>query len=149
MESERRRIGEVLRSIQLFLQRAKDATEKKRKRAEKCEELVANVVEHFHWINTVRNFQAFGTGSEPTLSPIVKVRAISDTYFAEFEEFVKQLEITSYNYENWTLDVRQKRLRGEAYDEATGGHADVLKTYMEKREAFLEELRSFARREFQ
>jgi hypothetical protein len=79
----------------------------------------------------------------------VKVRAISDTYFPELEEFVKQLEITSDKYENSILEVRQKKQRGEAYDEATGGHADALRTCMEKREAFLAELRSLARREFQ
>jgi hypothetical protein len=68
-----------------FLQRAKDATEKRRKRAEKFEELIAAVFEYIDWINTTRNFQAFGTGSEPASSPMAKIRAISDTYFPEFE----------------------------------------------------------------
>jgi hypothetical protein len=32
-----------------IIQRLKDAADKKRKRAEKCEELIGAVVEHFHW----------------------------------------------------------------------------------------------------
>jgi hypothetical protein len=132
---------------QLFLQRAKDAVEKKRKRAEKFEELVAAVVEHGHWIDTMRHFRAFGTGIEPTLSPIVKIRAISATYFSEFDELVLQFEVASYKYEWWMLETEQKRLAGET--ELLGGHEDVLKEYLGKREAFLKELRSFARREFQ
>jgi hypothetical protein len=35
-----------------FVQRAKDAADKKRKRAEKFEELVTAVYEHKHWIET-------------------------------------------------------------------------------------------------
>ena len=121
--------------------------EKKRKRAEKFEKLVAAVVEHGHWINSVRNFKAFGAGSEPTVSPIVKIRAISATYFPEFEQLVLHLEIVSTTYEKWMLETEQKRLEGESY--LLGGHDDVVKRYLEKREALLNELRSFARREFQ
>jgi hypothetical protein len=62
-----------------FIQRAKDAADKKRKRAEKFEELVGAVVEHLHWINTMRNFRTFGIGSEPTMSSVAKIQAISDT----------------------------------------------------------------------
>jgi hypothetical protein len=94
-----------------FLQRAKDATEKKRKRAEKFEDLVAAVVEHSHWIDTVRNFKVFGTGSEPTPSPIVKIRAISATYFPEFEMLILQLDQASAVYEGWMLDARLKKAR--------------------------------------
>jgi hypothetical protein len=132
----------------LFLQRAKDAVEKKRKRAEKFEELVAALGEHFYWIDTLRNYAAFGSGNEPTLSPIVKMQAISDTYFPEFEEFIQQLEVASRNYHNWALDVGQKRLRGDAGYANLTDHEDALNKYMEKRQALLAEFRSFARREF-
>jgi hypothetical protein len=124
----------------LFLQRAKDAVEKKRKRAEKFEELVAALGEHFYWIDTLRNYAAFGSGNEPTLSPIVKMQAI--------EEFIQQLEVARRNYHNWALDVGQKRLRGDAGYANLTDHEDALNKYMEKRQALLAEFRSFARREF-
>jgi lysyl-tRNA synthetase class II len=120
---------------------------KKRKRAEKFEELVAAVFEHMDWINTTRNFQAFCMGSDATVSPMAKIRAISDTYFPEFEAFVEQLDIASNDYVIWMSSAAQRRLRKEP--ELLAGHDDVLKPYAEKRQALLTELRSFARREFQ
>ena len=131
----------------LFLQRAKDAVEKKRKRAEKFEELVAAVVEHVQWINSMRNFKAHGSGSEPALSPIVKIRAISATYFPEFEKLVLQLDFASNKYERWMVDAGLKRLLNEP--ELLAGHEDVVEKYLENREELLTELRNFARREFQ
>jgi hypothetical protein len=128
-----------------FIQRAKDVADKKRKRAEKFEELVGAVVEHGHWIKTLRSFKTYGIGSEPTLTPIVKIRAISATYFPEFEKLVLQLDLASHKYERWMVDTALKRLQ----DEPESGHDDISKEYIEKREALVTELRSFARREFQ
>src|ERR1700680_1778044 len=68
-----------------FIQRAKDAAERKRKRAEKFEELVAAVVEHGHWLDALRNIRGLGVGSELgfateiTLSPMAKIHAICAT----------------------------------------------------------------------
>ena len=130
-----------------FIQRAKDAADKKRKRAEKFEELVGAVVEHLHWINTMRNFRTFGIGSEPAMSSVAKIQAISDTYFPEFEDLVQQLYTASTDYEIWSSRAAQKKLRSEP--EYMAGHENIVKTYMEKREALLTALRNFARREFQ
>jgi hypothetical protein len=132
------------------IQRAKDATEKKRKRAEKFEELVAAVVEHDHWISAMRFVLISGQGSAaPTLSPIAKIQAIASTYFPEFELLVLQLESASHGYEQWILDTGQKRVRNEPGYEKLIGHDDVLAKYADKQRALLTELRSFARREFQ
>jgi hypothetical protein len=84
-----------------FIQRAKDATDRKRKRAEKYEELVAAVVEHYHWMASMRFFFVSGQGSQPTLSPITKIEAIVSTYFPQFEMLVRQLDSASNGYEVW------------------------------------------------
>jgi hypothetical protein len=69
----------------LVLEGRKQAAEKKKKRAEKFEELVAAVTEHGLWIGHTRYFIISGQGSEPPLSPITKIEAIVSTYFPEFE----------------------------------------------------------------
>jgi hypothetical protein len=134
------------------IQRAKDAAEKKRKRAEKFEELVAAVAEHRYWLAVMRFFVISGQDywrgiGQP--SPITKVQAIASTYFPEFKLLVLQLESASNQYEQWILDTGQKRVRNEPGYENLTGHGDVLTKYVDKQQEFLAELESFARREFQ
>jgi hypothetical protein len=91
----------------LFLQRLKDAADKKQKRREKCEELIGAVVEHYHWFAAMRYFFISGQGSQPTLSPITKIEAITGTYFPEFEGLLRQLDSASNDYEVWILDTAE------------------------------------------
>jgi hypothetical protein len=135
-----------------FVQRAKDAEEKKRKRREKFEELMAAVYEHGHWIGVMRFFiisgQDYSRGiGQP--SPITKVHAIASTYFPEFALLVLEFEVVSSQYEHWILDAGQKGVRNEPGYENLTGHDDILTKYKDKQQEFLTELRSFARREFQ
>jgi hypothetical protein len=133
----------------LMLERRKEASEKKKKRAEKFEELVGAVVEHYQWIGALRFFAISGQGSLPTLSPITKIEAIASTYFPEFEGVVRQFDTVSNNYEIWILSTGQKRVRNEPGYENLTGHDDVVTKYTDKRAEFLMELKRFARREFQ
>ena len=132
-----------------LIQRAKDAADKKRKRAEKCEELIGAVVEHYHWISAFRYFIISGQGSQPALSPITKMQAIVGTYFPEFEALVLKFDFASNEYEKWILDTGRKRVRNEPAYETLTGHNEVVSAYTERQHAFLAELRRFARREFQ
>jgi hypothetical protein len=132
-----------------FIQRAKDAADKKRKRAEKFEELVSAVVEHYHWFATMRFFYISGQGSEPPLSPITRIEGIVSTYFPEFEELVRRLDSASNRYEIWILNVGQKRVRNEAGYEKLDGHDEVVTNYKDARSNLLAELKRFARRKFQ
>jgi hypothetical protein len=126
-----------------FVQRAKDAAEKKQKRREKFEELVAAVVEHRHWIGVMRFFiisgQDYSRGiGQP--SPITKVHAIVSTYFPEFELLLLQFEVVSGAYEGWILNTGQKRVRNERGYETLTEHDDVLTKYVDKQQEFLTEL---------
>lgn len=132
-----------------FLQRLKDAADKKRKRAEKFEELVAAVAEHYHWFATMRFFIISGQGSQPTLSPITKIQAITGTYFSEFEDLVQKLDSASNDYEIWILDTGQKRLRNEPGYEKLTGHDEVVTKYTDARKQFLKKLNRFGRQHFQ
>jgi hypothetical protein len=132
-----------------WLQDQKEASDKKKKRAEKFEELVGAVVEHYQWIGGLRFFAISGQGSLPTLSPITKIEAIASTYFPEFQVLVRQLDSASNEYEQWILSTGQKRVKNEPGYEKLIGHDDVLTKYTDKRAEFLMELKRFARREFQ
>ena len=115
-----------------FLHHLQQKAEKKRKRAEKFEELVAAVVEHYHWFAVMRFFYISGQGSQPTLSPLTKIDAIASTYFPEFEGLVRELSSASSEYEKWILSTGQKRINNEPGYEKLIGHDDVLTKYTEK-----------------
>jgi hypothetical protein len=131
-----------------LVQRAKDASDKRRKRAEKCEELIGAVVEHYHWIDALKYFTISGQGNQPTLSPITKIQAIVGMYFPEFDALALQFDTVSNNYVIWILDMGQRRVRNEPGYENLAGHGDVLPQYIAKRMEFLSALRNVARREF-
>jgi hypothetical protein len=132
-----------------FLQRLKDAADRKRKRAEKLEELVSAVSEHLHWIGALRFFAISGLGSQPSVSPMTRIEGIVSTYFPEFELLTRQFESASNVYEMWILSIGQKRVRNEPGYEELVGHDEVSGKYTDKRVEFLMALKLFARREFQ
>jgi len=127
-----------------FIQRAKDATDRIRERAKTLEELIGAVVEHYHWIATMRYFYISGQGNQPTLSlsPIIKIQYIVAMYFPEFDALALQFDTVSNNYEIWMLSIGQQRVRNEPKYEHLAGHADVVQQYTDKRMEFLAELRA-------
>jgi hypothetical protein len=130
-----------------FIQRVKEKADKREKRADKLEELIGAVIEHYHWFAAMRYFFISGQENQPTLSPIIKIEAIAGTHFPEFGPLVQRLNSASNNYEIWILDTGQKRLRNEPGYEKLTGHDEVLTNYTRARDAFIAELRNFARRE--
>ena len=104
----------------------KEAQDKKRKREEKFEELVAAVVEHNQWFGALRFFAIAGQGSLPHLSPMTKIEAIVSTYFPELEGLLRRFASESTDYEVWILDRGQKRVLNEPGYEKLDGHDDVL-----------------------
>lgn len=131
-----------------FLYWLQGRREKRKKRAEKFEELLAAVVEHYHWLATMRFFFISGQGSAPTLSPITKIEAITGLYFPEFQVLVRRFDSASNEYEIWILATGQKRVRNEPGYENLTGHDDVVTKYTNVRKELLAELRSFALRKF-
>jgi len=107
------------------------------------------VVEHYHWIATKQFFFIAGQGSEPELSPMIKIEAITSTYFPEFMMSVRKLDSASNEYESWIFGMGQKRVRNEPGYEKLPGQNEVLTKYTDARADFLVELKLFARREFQ
>jgi len=140
-------IGIIAASVGPYLmQRAKDAADKKRKRAEKFEELVGAVYEYDHWIDTTRGIRVVGFEGAITVSPFAKIHAISDIYFPQFERAVEELRTAGHAYVMWMLEAAQNRPQKDTLDASLAEHETVVRPYMEKRNALLTELRSFARR---
>jgi hypothetical protein len=123
------------------------ADTKKRKRAEKFEELVAAVYEHDHWMDNLRRTYVVGFEGEIKVSPFAKMHAIADVYFPQFEKAIVELGTTAKEYRRWMYEVAQHK--PETKTELFAGHQKVVTPYMQKQEVLLAELRAFARREFQ
>jgi hypothetical protein len=129
------------------LERKKEAAEKRKKRAEKFEELVAAVYEFDHWIDKLKRVYAFGETGEYGVSPFAKLHAISRVYFPQFEKAISELDAAADAYKVWMMQAGQKRtaLKIESLNE---GFLDVLNPYVKKREELLSQLNKLAREEF-
>jgi hypothetical protein len=127
-----------------WLQRQKDQSERKRRRAEKFEELVAAVFEHGHWLNAYQREQLFGDGQDVGMSPIAKVLTIPAVYFPGLNQTIAELDVAATEYELWIVKERRKKLANEPYAENL---KEGFASYLRKRTSLLAELRNFARRE--
>lgn len=125
----------------------REKAERKKRRAEKLEELVAAVYEHKHWLDLVENIRVFGGTDAKPMSPFAKVEAIATVHFPQFLPKLTQLESAAHDYELWMLDAASKRLTTGKPD--TNGHKEAYAGYATKRGEALKEMREYARREFQ
>jgi hypothetical protein len=130
-----------------YLHHLQQKAEKKRKRAEKFEELIATLYEHNHWLLAMANVRLFGGEEIKVVSPMAKVQAISSVYFQEFEKQITQLDVVADKYELWAMEARQKRIQNDPTYAA--GAAEAYQPYGQKFNSLLRELREFAKREFQ
>lgn len=80
-----------------FLETRKQAAEKKKKRAEKFEELIAAIHEHSHWLDTARSIRVLGIEKELGVNPVTKALAIVTIYFPEFYDEMKEVDLAQVN----------------------------------------------------
>jgi hypothetical protein len=132
--------------LALILHRLQRRAEKKRRRAEKFEELVAALFEHKHWLDTMSKIRVFDEQGQLSMSPFAKVQAISSAHFPEFAQDISELDLAADRYEAWILDARQKRLQDE--QSYLDGAKEAHDSYFERFHSLQAELRAFARREF-
>jgi hypothetical protein len=94
-----------------LLQRRKEAEEKRHRRAEKFEELVAAVYEFDHRVGNQRDIAAYGRQNlAETPSPFAKIEAIVVIYFPQFGEQVRALDRAFGAYNIWMRDAGLARL---------------------------------------
>jgi hypothetical protein len=135
-----------------LLEGRKEAAEKKRRRAEKFEELVATVYEHEHWLDTMKNIRLFGYQDRTVVSPFAKIQSISSVYFPEFDKRIEELNKCASHYETWMLKAAVKRTAKDFAENRDGlieGAVEAYNPYIVQRGTLLRELKDYAKREFQ
>jgi hypothetical protein len=130
-----------------FLERREQAAEKKKKLAEKFEELIAAIHEHSHWLVTARSVRVLGIEKELSVNPITKALAIVAIYFPQFYDETKELDLAAGQFETWMFEAGQRRLGG--VKDFLDGHINAYDPYARKRLNILDHLRKFASAEFQ
>jgi hypothetical protein len=133
-----------------LVERRKEIAEKKKRRIEKFEELVAALFEYEHWLDVVRDMQLSTKATEivPTLppSPFAKLHAISAVHFPEFETKIFELEAAGNIYQSWMVDARSKKVGGEK--DYIGEYLEVYQPFVNLSRRLLVELRKFAQHDF-
>jgi len=93
---------------------------------------------------------SFGRDGIPiATSPFAKVQSISSVYFPQFNHQVIELASAVDLYRDWIYRAAKKRTDHPIDRTATERGVDALMPYVEKREALLDALKTFAHEEFQ
>ena len=133
-------------AVQFYLHERRAKEERRSKRAEKFEELVAAVYAHAHWLEEVRNERVFEYKINPGMSPWAKVEALRTAYFPEFDEAMYAVSLAAKQYEAWTVEAGAKRASGVA--KFTEDHLKYYKAYLDAFGTLMNEFRAFAKHEF-
>jgi hypothetical protein len=131
-----------------LLEHRKEAAEKKKRRAEKFEELVAAIYEFDHWLDRQNDIIVHGEQGTIEVSPFAKIQAISAVYFPQFDDKIAELDRATLGYRVWMGAAGEKRLMGDTAG-MRGGFNEAYLPYGKKRNALLTALKEFARSEFQ
>lgn len=138
----------ITAGINVLMKRGDNENERKKRRAEKFEELVAAIYEHDHWLDTKRDVVMYGHEAEVGVSPLAKVEAISAVYFPRFNGSVAALAQRTRDFEVWMSKAALKRLR-QQLDKINDGLSEAYAPYSQAQAVLINELKEFARREFQ
>jgi hypothetical protein len=130
-----------------WLQRRKEAAEKKQKRAEKFEELVAALYEHRHWLDEREDIRAFGAEGKLGVSPLGKVLAICDAHFPEIRASINRVRNTATDYELVMSKAGRRRLDND--EKFAEDIPAAFTVYARSLHDVTEELRNFAKKELQ
>jgi hypothetical protein len=88
---------------QLLLEYRKQTAEKRKKKAEKLEELISLVYEHHHWIQHLYEIKVQGKIGEISPTPFAKIEAITHIYFPHFDTLVSKLAVAAITYQELML----------------------------------------------
>jgi hypothetical protein len=122
--------------------------ERRRRRAEKFEELVKAIYEFDHWVETDRTRALGGAAPELSVSPFAKIQAIASLYFPQFDPLVRELDRGTAIYRLWIETANFKRVSGQS-TVLPDGLAEAMKPYNDARDRLTEELSRFAQKKFQ
>jgi len=138
---------------QLALEGRKQVAEKKKKKAEKLEELVSVIYEHHHWVQRLYLINVKGATLEMQLSPFAKIEAITHVYFPQFDTSLKTFAAAAAAYQELMLRnapiLQQLDLSIDAHVNVNTDFIEARADYIRSGNIFIDELKSYAKREFQ
>jgi hypothetical protein len=129
-------------------ERHKEKAERKKKLADKFEEMVAAIYQFDHWLDTERNRALGGTTTEPTVSPFAKIQAIAAVYFPRFDPLIQELDNKTAKYLLWINTTNVTRVLGKL-DKMPDGILEAMNPYIAARDKLMDELKKFAHAHFQ
>jgi hypothetical protein len=129
-------------------ERHKERTERKKKLADKFEEMVGAIYQFDHWLDTERTKALGGTAGETTVSPFAKIQSIAAVYFPRFDPLIQELDKKTAGYRTWIETTNFTRMSGKM-EKMPDGFLDVLNPYLTARDKLMDELKKFAHAHFQ
>ncbi|MGD0531572.1 MAG: hypothetical protein ABSA62_04640, partial [Methyloceanibacter sp.] len=90
-----------------YVRKRQSKADKQKRRPEQFGELVSALYEHEHWLDDMRHHRVFCDEAPRNGSPLAKARAVSTTYFPEFDKRISELESVAYAYELWMAKAAQ------------------------------------------
>ena len=124
--------------------------EKAKRRADKFEEMVTAVYEFDEWVQAHRSATVDRVQLPQTLSPIIKVSAISAVYFPQFDKMASEMEVASVMYLNSILSKNFNQEYAYLNDKEQGKiAAEYWMDLGARRTELTNALKKFAREEFQ
>jgi hypothetical protein len=128
--------------LTLVLNRVQAHEEKKKRRAEKFEQLVNAVYEFDLWLDVKEDVMARLEKIKLEVSPFAKLEAISAVHFPQFLPQINELQQATFPYINWMAEAGIRR----AKDDFTfpDGLKELYGAYAQKRGQLLDQLKRYA-----
>jgi hypothetical protein len=130
-------IAVVSVSNHAYSERQKEKIEKRNKKAEKLEELVSALHDHFYWLRSGEEIKY----NDP--HPWSKIEAIQYVYFSEFADLSRALWDAEIHY---VASRRANAISGQEVDGLTRQHWEK---YAASFNIYMNEIEEYAKREFQ
>jgi hypothetical protein len=116
-------------------------------REQKFEQMISEIYEHEHRVDTLRNIRVPGSAQLEPMSPFAKLHAIAVIHFPQFLPGIHDLYTKASNYTDWVITTAQERSAGKT-DELTEGFLEAEQPYREAKKTLLKEMQTFAEQEF-
>lgn len=130
----------------ILLEGRKQATETRKKRAEKLEELIRCLYEYDHWLDERKNERVFGSHNSARVTPLSQVQSIIYIYFPDLQERAAELYQQALVYEKWMIKVGGLRVQNN--DINTDGFNEVYEPYLRIFRKLLSEITTVGQTEF-
>ncbi len=124
-----------------------EGSARRKKRAEKLEEMIGYIYAHDHWIDTLRGIRVFGAADDREPSPLSKAQAIAAIYFPQFTDNLNGYSLAAGRYALWMLEAGQRRVAGDIANVNDGG-VEAHRPYYAKHLELLDTLAKYAASEF-